>query len=402
MNICYNIYKLTGGNMKKLKIGLFIDTYFPMVDGVVIAVHNYALHLSKYADVTVFAPLPRDKDYHVDLPYRVVRCKRMLVPFTDYDLGTPALDRKYHRYLKKVDLDLVHIHSPFEVGKTGVKYANKHHIPAIASLHSQLKKDFLERTKSKVIAHIATKQIMQTLNKANYFWAVNHKVADIFKSYGLKEQPNVHFNGTDLVFNQDMNAVNQLRADIKKRDEDRILLFVGRLDFIKNLDFLIHALEVLDQKKCAYQMVFVGSGPHRKALEKMVEKAGIENRVRFEGRIMDRERLAQYYQAADLFVFPSKYDSSSLVQIEAASQKTPSIFLEDTATADTVTADHNGYIAKDDVNAFADKIIAIFKDEKQYQIVCENAYKDLFHTWEEVVKLAYDKYVQILDQWESQ
>ncbi len=388
--------------MKKLRIGLFIDSFFPMVDGVVIAVHNYALELSKYADVIVFAPQPRDKNYHSDLPYKTVRCKRMIVPFTDYDLGTPAFDRKYHKILKNAKLDLIHVHSPFEVGRTGILYANKHHVPVIASLHSQLKKDFLNRTKSKLIAHIATKQIVQTLNKANYYWAVNHKVADIFESYGLKEKPDVHFNGTDLVFNEDINAVNDLRKQIKQKDEEKILLFVGRIDFIKNLDFLVNSLAILFEKEFPFQMVFIGSGPDEKAIQKMVEKAGMSSIVRFEGRILDRQLLAQYYQAADLFVFPSHYDSSSLVQIEAASQKTPAIFLENTATADTVTADHNGYIAKDDPEAFADKIIHIFKDEKAYQNVSENAYHDLFHTWEDVVKKAYDKYIDILHNFKDQ
>ena len=46
--------------MRRLKIGLFIDTFFPMVDGVVMVVDNYARRLKKYADVTVFAPsVPR-------------------------------------------------------------------------------------------------------------------------------------------------------------------------------------------------------------------------------------------------------------------------------------------------------------------------------------------------------
>lgn len=40
--------------MKKLKVGLFIDTWYPMVDGVIMVVDNYAKRLSKFCDVTVF------------------------------------------------------------------------------------------------------------------------------------------------------------------------------------------------------------------------------------------------------------------------------------------------------------------------------------------------------------
>lgn len=384
--------------MKKINIGLFIDTYFPMVDGVVIAVHNYAMHLSKYANVTVFAPQARNKKKHVDVPYRLVRCKRMTVPFTDYDLGLPFFDAKFKKEIEQANLDLIHVHSPFEVGRIGIKYAKKYDIPVIASLHSQLKKDFLDRTKSRLIAHIALKQIIKTLKKVDEYWAVNAKVAQIFKDYGLERLPNVHFNGTDLVFNEDQKAVHLLREKLTKNEKEHLLLFVGRVDLIKNLNFIIRVMKQLQHKQFPYQMVFVGSGPHQKILQKQVQKLGISHKVRFEGRIMDRQLLAQYYQAADLFVFPSKYDSSSLVQIEAASQKTPSIFLEHTATADTVTADKNGYIAIDDETAFADKIIDIFNHPNDYQRVCEAAYDDLFHTWEDVVDEAYHKYIDIIDK----
>ncbi len=384
--------------MKKLKIGLFIDTYFPMVDGVVIVVHNYALRLSKVADVTVFAPKPRDKDYNIDLPYKVVRCHRMKVPFTDYDLGTPVFDHQFRKTLKQSELDIVHIHSPFEVGKIGVKYAKKHHLPIVASLHSQYKKDFLDRTNSKLITHIALKQLISLLNKADYFWAVNQKVADIFLTYGLKELPDVSYNATDMVFNDDDNAVEALRKAIKKNEDDHIFLFVGRIDFIKNLDFLMRSLHVLHQQDFPFQMVFIGSGPHEKAIQKIAEKSGMSKRVRFEGRITDRVKLSLYYRAADLFVFPSTYDTNSLVQIEAASQKTPSIFVEHSATSYMIKNDVNGYIAAADIHAFANKIINIFKDQDTYQKVCENAYQTVYHSWDEVVGKAYERYQLMADK----
>ena len=51
---------------------------------------------------------------------------------------------------------------------------------------------------------------------------------------------------------------------------------------------------------------------------------------------MDRELLKSIYYRATLFLFPSLFDSSSLVQIEAASQETPTIFIEGSVTSDTV------------------------------------------------------------------
>ena len=41
---------------KRLKIAMFVDTYFPMIDGVAMVVDNFAKRIQKYADVTVFCP----------------------------------------------------------------------------------------------------------------------------------------------------------------------------------------------------------------------------------------------------------------------------------------------------------------------------------------------------------
>ena len=85
---------------KKIKIGLFIDTYFPMVDGVIMVVDNYARRLAKIADVTVFAPRIPKKEYDdTKLPYKVVRCKSIPLSFVDYALPLPGFDKKWHQSL---------------------------------------------------------------------------------------------------------------------------------------------------------------------------------------------------------------------------------------------------------------------------------------------------------------
>ena len=55
---------------------------------------------------------------------------------------------------------------------------------------------------------------------------------------------------------------------------------------------------------------------------------------------------------ADLFLFPSLYDASSIVQIEAASQHTPTLFLKEAATTATVTNNVNGFLEENDVNKY--------------------------------------------------
>jgi glycosyltransferase involved in cell wall biosynthesis len=144
-------------------------------------------------------------------------------------------------------------------------------------------------------------------------------------------------------------------------------------------------------------MFYVGTGTDEEKLKKQINDDGLTDNVIFTGKITDRIEISKYYNMADLFLFPSLYDASSLVQIEAASQKTPTVFLRGAATAATVTEDVNGYIAENSVEKFADKIEEIFKDEKKYKQICENAYKDLYVSWDKAVEKAYKDYLRVIE-----
>lgn len=103
---------------KKITIGLFIDTFFPMVDGVTMVVDNYAKRLINYANVIVFAPeCPGTHFDDSQFSYKVVRCKSIKIPIVDYSLPIPKLDKNFMHELKNAKLDIVHIHSPFTIGK---------------------------------------------------------------------------------------------------------------------------------------------------------------------------------------------------------------------------------------------------------------------------------------------
>jgi len=99
----------------------------------------------------------------------------------------------------------------------------------------------------------------------------------------------------------------------------------------------------------------------------------------------------EYYCMANLFLFPSMYDASSLVQIEAASQHTPTLFLKGAVTANSVYDNVNGFLSEATSEAYASKIISIFADDKRYNQVCNGAFKNLYRLWnEEVVDTGRD------------
>jgi glycogen(starch) synthase len=98
-------------------------------------------------------------------------------------------------------------------------------------------------------------------------------------------------------------------------DERALLLSVGRLEANKGFGDLVEALAGLDPA-LDWQWVLVGAGPDAARLSALVRDRGLAGRTTFAGRLADVS-LHAWYDAADLFVHPTRYEGSSLVTLEA-------------------------------------------------------------------------------------
>ena len=386
---------------KKITIGLFIDNFFPMVDGVVSVVDNYARRLCKIANVYVFAPSINGEEFDDNtLPYKVVRSKSIKMPFIDYSL--PKIDKNYKKELDKYNLDIVHIHSPFTMGKLGIDYAKKHNIPVIGTMHSQFKKDIKRAVHNDFLASKINKILINTFNKCDECWAVNKEVARIFyEDYGYKKLPRVMNNATEMEPVKDYDkAIRDINKIHGLKREDKVFLFVGRINKLKNVFFIVDVLEILKKKKRDYnfKMIFVGTGQDEVELKEYIKNKELEEYIIFTGKILDRELIKKYFARADLFLFPSLYDASSIVQIEAASQHTPTVFIEGSATSATITDGVDGIIAKNDINEYARVVDELMHDEKKLNKLKDNAFKDLYVSWDDQIKEIYKLYLEFINR----
>ena len=385
---------------KKITVGLFIDVFFPMTDGVVMVVDNYAKRLVKFCNVIVFCPRYIGKEYDDSIfPYQVVRCRSLKVPFLDYSLPMPKMDRNFQKNLNEYNIDIVHIHSPFTIGEAGIKYAKHHHIPAIATMHSQFRQDFKRAVWNDTLADTLTKKIIRVFNKCDECWAVNREVARIFhEDYGYKKMPRVMNNATEMLPVPDYDKACELINEKYHLKNEKVLLFVGRINALKNIFFIVDALKIVHNTKpdINFKMFFIGNGQDEDKLKKLIKKNGLQDNIMMVGKIADRNLLASFYARCDLFLFPSLYDSSSIVQIEAASQKTPVLFIEGAATAATVTNNVNGFIVSNDVKTYAKAIIKILSNEKLLNKVSNNAYRDLYKNWDNMILEVYQKYIELI------
>jgi len=370
-----------------------------MIDGVIMVVDNYARRMSEYADVTVFAPNCGDFDFDA-LPYKVVLCKALSVPHYDYSLPLANVDMEFRRKLSESELDIVHIHSPAFIGKAGMRYAEQHGIPAVATLHSQLKTDYRQLFKTEALANFVLRDTTSLYDRADECWAVNSAMAALYtREYGGRSQPLVLSNATDLLpCPNPEKSRRKINGMFGIGDGEKVLLYVGRLDTLKNIILIVEAVKLLkESRKFPFRMLFVGSGKDEALLRKETERLGLQDEVVLCGRISDRELLAEIYSRAELFVFPSLYDASSLVQIEAASQKTPAVFIRDSVTSATVKENVNGFCCGNSKQALADKITEIFGNPDLYADVAKNAFRDLYVTWDVSIDKAYRRYCGLLE-----
>ena len=379
-----------------MKVGLFIDTWYPMVDGVIKVVDNYARRLVQYCDVVVFCPETRGFDKADDgkLPYKVVRCKSLPIIKNDYDLPTPALDPKFEAQLILSGIDMVHIHSPFAVGLAGVLYAKLHKLPVVATLHSQYKQDFEKPLKFKPALDMVMDTIMRVFNACDECWAVNAGIQDLYvHEYGLTAPCKVRLNATDHKPVADPSEAARIVNETYGVPADAtVFLFVGRINYIKNIDFIVRSLAKAKERGLKnFRMLFAGKGQDEGRLAALVKALGLEKDVVMCG-LTDKDMLEKLYSRAKLFLFPSLYDANSLVQIEAACQGTPTVFLEGARTAATVTPGVNGYVCPPDEDSYARMILDILADPKTYERISAAARRDLYLNWDDVVRDVYNDY----------
>ncbi len=129
---------------------------------------------------------------------------------------------------------------------------------------------------------------------------------------------------------------------------ETVLLSVGRLEHNKGFDLLAQALARAATPGSAlvahgWRWVLAGAGPYRSAIQALVEDLGLTSRVIFTGRVSD-QNLHAWYEAATIFVHPSRYEGSSLVTLEAMAHRRPVIATRAGGLPDKVRPGVNGWL----------------------------------------------------------
>jgi glycosyltransferase involved in cell wall biosynthesis len=372
-------------------VGLFNESFPPVMDGVAVCVENYAHWIQeKVGGVSVVTPRKLGAHYG-QYPYEVLDYASVPVPFRHpYVTGIAQIDPLLRAKLRRRNFKIVHAHSPFSAGLMALQVAHSQHIPLVATFHSKFKDDFREVIPSDMVVDQAIKVVMEFFDHADEVWVPQASVEEVIREYGFKGHVEVVDNGSDLVADYPDSYFEEARRALGIAPGEFVFLFVGQHIWQKNVRLVIDALEKI--KDLPFRMFFVGTGYAAGEMKELVEQKGLSDKVTFTGMLTERAQVTRYYAAADLFLFPSLYDNAPLVVREAAALHTPAVMVEGSTAATILRDGENGYLVPNDLDAFAARLRELYRDRAAVRRTGLAASRTIVRSWEDVVDEVLDRY----------
>lgn len=388
-------------NPEKIRSAQFVDSYYPVVDGVVLAVHNYAELMNRKSYSCVVCPRYYKPYDDSSFSYEVFRTSSLRLPITEYALPMPKLDNNIKTLLQNRYPDIFHVHSPFTEGTFASSFAKKLGIPCVATFHSKYYDDVINITGSKTLAKIVTAKIVRFYNSVDSVWTVSDGAVDVLRSYGYHGDITVVKNGTTYTMPEDPDSLRKKAAETFMVPTDKkILLYVGQHRWHKNLKLVLDTFKLLCERDKDFRLLMIGDGLDAKAIHDYADSLHFpEGYVRFLGRINDRNLLSGMYLLSDLFFFPSMYDTSGLVVREAASLGVPSLLTAGSTASEAIVKDVSGFTADENKVAMFREILRIFSTPGLLERVGKGAQKEIATTWEEIIPDVMDNYAQVIEQY---
>ena len=375
-------------------VGLFCEVFPPIMDGVSICVQNYAHWLQKkVGDVTVVTPSVSGADYSA-YDYKVFDYFSVPVPTRHpYVSGLAGIDPVYHAKIAKNRFRIIHAHTPFSAGNAALHVAHQQGIPLVATFHSKYRDDF-EKVLPRPVVNMMIRSIIRFFEQADMVWVPQESVIDVIREYGFKGHVEAMDNGSDLVADYPEKVFVEARQRLGIAPEEFVMLYVGQHVWQKNPQLTIEALSRLED--VPFRMFFVGDGYAAEGMKHMVGEKGLDGKVTFVGPVSEREKIVDYYAAADLFVFPSLYDNAPLVVREAAALHTSAVMARG-ATASTIIRDgENGFLTDNDPDKLAELLRKLIHDPERVRRAGVQASRTIVRSWEDCLEEVIDRYNVLL------
>ena len=298
-------------------------------------------------------------------------------------LDTPlAAPFKIRKDIK--DYDIVHIHEHRQTLAIIASYfARKNNIPYIVQAHGSVlpffQKEGLKNLFDKVFG-------FKILHNASCVFALTEVEKEQYLKMGVDEDKiEIVPLGINLEEYENLPAYGKFRSKFNIGENDKLILFVGRIHEIKGLDLLLDAfndlivqsndknsLENIDCSSIKLAIVGPDDG-YLVKLEEKVKEYSLEENVIITGPLYKEEKQEALVDC-DLFVIPSKYESFTTSGLEAMACSKPLVLTKNNHIHDWVDG-NVGIACEDNKDSLREAIEKVLFDEELSQIFAENGNK---------------------------
>ena len=401
-----------------MNICLLNDSFPPVIDGVANVVLNYGHVLTNVLNSNVVVGTPKYPGVEYDnYPFKVVAYPSF--DTTDfvhgYRTGNP-LSVKEIAQIASIKPDIIHTHCPAASTIMARILRRETGSPIIFTYHTKFDVDIAKAVGEGVLKKEAIRTMVSNIEACDDVWVVSEGAGDNLRSLGYEGELRVMPNGVDFPKGRvDEDTAKEVAAPFDIPEGLPVFLFVGRIMKYKGIPLIIDALAILAKKGIDFRMVFVGGGSDAEELQQMVRdrgitmdicdadhkavstqgESGMTGRIIFVGPEHDRERLRAWNTRADVFIFPSVYDTNGIVVREAAACGLASILIKDSCAAEGITDGRNGFLVEESPESIAQCLETISGDLPMVHQVGQKAMDEIYISWEQAVRLAYDRYKEI-------
>ena len=300
--------------MSDRTICLINDSFPPVTDGVAHAVVNYARAITESGSTAVVATpaYPGADDSALGFP--VVRYPSIdMTKLVGYHAGFP-FSEKTVKTLMEYPFDLIHCHCPITSAVLARELRSRIHVPTVFTYHTKFDIDIANAIHAKLLQEGAKKILVENISAFDEVWTVSHGAGENLRSLGYEGDWRVMPNGVDFAKGRvEEEIVRETCRDFDLPAGVPVFLFVGRMMWYKGLRITLDALKMLKDAGRAFRMVFVGSGGDKDEVVAYSKELGLDDCVFFTSPKYDRTVIRAWYCRADLFLFPSTFDTNGLV-----------------------------------------------------------------------------------------
>ena len=390
-----------------MKVCLLNESFPPVIDGVANVLLNYAKYLPSDFNSPVIVGTPRypDADYSA-YPYEVVAYPSLnTAAFANgYRTGYPLQEKAISK-LAEFEPDIIHSHGPASSNVIARLLRERTSAPIVFTYHTKYDIDIRRMFKVRQMADETIKAMVGNIEACDDIWTVSRGAGESLKALGFKGDYHVMNNGVDFERGcVDAEEVRRVTAGYDLPDDVPMFLYVGRIITYKGIPIILDALKILSDAGQDFRMVFVGKGPDMELMQERAAELGLagdrpgRGKCIFTGPIYDRDALRAWNTRADLFLFPSTFDTNGLVVREAAACGLASVLVKGSCAAEGVTDDRNGFLIEESAESMAALLIKLSGKLSHVHDVGTHAMDEIYMSWRDAVAEAYERYAWLLEE----